>query len=127
MMSYLWFHQVHHILTNSKLSRTNQLDKFKFVAFFISTLYHFHICTTIKFYAPIILLNSSNKHHFITPIWNLGMKKAVNPKTNCFVYRDMKLWNRICLFQIKKRIFIVLYIVSYIFTPLLNNGMSLCF
>ena len=25
-------------------------------------------CTTIKFYAPIILLNSSNRHHFITPI-----------------------------------------------------------
>ena len=34
---------------------------------------------------------------------------------------------RIFLFQIKERVFIVLYIVSYIFTTFLNNGVSLCF
>ena len=33
----------------------------------------------------------------------------------------------IFLFQIKERIFIILYIVSYIFAPFLNNGVSLCF
>ena len=33
----------------------------------------------------------------------------------------------IYLFQIKERIFIVLYIVPYIFPPFLNNGVSFCF
>ena len=39
------------------------------------------------------------------------MKKAVNPKTNCFVYMDMRLSNWEFLFKLLYKIFT--YIIKY--------------
>mgnify|MGYP005782803955 CR=1 FL=1 len=52
-------------------------------------------------------------------------KFAIHPSSQLPVF--LTLQAVIYLFQLKERIFIVLYIVPYIFTPFLNNGVSLCF
>ena len=59
-----------HIFLLVILKPSFDFSKFKFAVFFISTLYHSHISTTIKFYAPIILLNSSNSTSFTPPALN---------------------------------------------------------